>query len=351
MDENEKTTLFAYLVYQSRPYLSKTVSPITNHSSFPAYQSCCLKTQLAIMASASSPPQQPMNQALVDHLFTTVECKYGLKISTSDIPGAGRGIFALEDIPVGTEVFRVVKPIVTAVSSHKMDYVCDNCFNDPFVAFNKNELFDSPCSKPTSTAEATFRPCSACDKVVYCSDECQDAAWYAYHKHECGSPTQIKAMPAEARMMTRIFNKVKKNELTAVEKGVINGMTRKETNILDCLAHKEEAMNDVFGYELTSAVDGLVHSMPAAERDSIYLAILFCKVREKTSRACDGFSNHLAPDLREFHDTSPCNVWDGGGTHHRRLLQPAQSFLHSKRVLRHRGRATTLSYSHTSLCW
>lgn len=237
------------------------------------------------MASASSPSQRPINQALIDHLFTTVECKYDLKISTSDIPGAGRGIFALENIPAGTEVFRVVKPIATAVSNHKRDSVCDNCLNDPFEAYNKNEFFDSSCSKQRSTIQATLRSCSACDKVAYCSDDCQDAAWYAYHKHECESPTQIKAMPAKARMMTRIYNKLKQNELTAVEKEVISEMTKKEINILDCLAHKKEAMIDTLSYELACAVDELVHAMPAAARDSIYLAILFCKVREVTRRA------------------------------------------------------------------
>lgn len=80
------------------------------------------------------------------------------------LPGAGRGMFAREDIPAGTLFFQET-PLVMATED---DDRCAWCIlslkdKDPVV-------------------------CTECEMEKYCSEECRSAAWNNYHKEICNLP-------------------------------------------------------------------------------------------------------------------------------------------------------------------
>lgn len=51
---------------------------------------------------------------MTDVLFEGVVCPYQLSIADSELPEAGFGLFAREEIPAGMEVFRAM-PVVSVV--------------------------------------------------------------------------------------------------------------------------------------------------------------------------------------------------------------------------------------------
>ena len=55
------------------------------------------------------------NSSLNDMFFDGLQCHYALNIAESKLLEAGRGLFALEKIPAGKEIFRAAALSVAAV--------------------------------------------------------------------------------------------------------------------------------------------------------------------------------------------------------------------------------------------
>ena len=64
----------------------------------------------------------------------------------------------------GQEIFRCY-PIAHVIEDDYRPYVCDVC-----VKFNN---------------DSSFKKCSQCHFVYYCSTSCQKQAWKKYHSEEC----------------------------------------------------------------------------------------------------------------------------------------------------------------------
>lgn len=120
---------------------------------------------LAIDMAASR--RKPIHQQpkLCDHILShAAKSDVSLRISESSIPNAGSGLFAVNDIPAGSEIFHTNPLITVAESAHQG--ICDFCFLNSGSSVNRNGRF-------YGLAEDDVRPeitrCGACMVARYCS--------------------------------------------------------------------------------------------------------------------------------------------------------------------------------------
>lgn len=121
--------------------------------------------KLAIDMAASR--RKPIHQQpkLCDHILShAAKSDVSLRISESLIPNAGSGLFAVNDIPAGSEIFRTNPLITVAESAHQG--ICDFCFLNNGSSVTRNGHF-------YGLAEDEVRPeitrCGACMVARYCS--------------------------------------------------------------------------------------------------------------------------------------------------------------------------------------
>ena len=100
-----------------------------------------------------------------------------VRIGLSPIPRAGKGLFLTDDSPAFTEVSRA-KPVVMTVAEGLQDKICDWCY------VKTDDEYDLQHYLPDKDKKSIKR-CASCKEVGYCSKECQQKAWHAYHKVEC----------------------------------------------------------------------------------------------------------------------------------------------------------------------
>lgn len=105
-----------------------------------------------------------MNLALHSHLLSTVISTVPLKIGQSSVLGAGRGIFALEGIKAGSEVFRTKKALVTALDYEKMSTTCDFCY-----FCNEGEVGRDGRLSVAGGNVGELMACDSCKLMRYCS--------------------------------------------------------------------------------------------------------------------------------------------------------------------------------------
>lgn len=102
---------------------------------------------------------------LCDHIISRVaKSDVSLRVGHSLIPKAGSGLFAVNDIPAGSEIFRS-HPIIMVAESALGD-VCDFCFVNSNSSVNGDGRFYSPSDADT---RPRISPCAACRVAYYCS--------------------------------------------------------------------------------------------------------------------------------------------------------------------------------------
>lgn len=103
-------------------------------------------------------------------------CQIGIRVGPSSIAGAGRGVFALEDVAAGGPIFSITEPLLNIVDdeAQSLSHTCDNCF-----AAKVDEL----CT--VDDLDIMFTACSGCQVLHYCSEACQTTAWNHHHQFEC----------------------------------------------------------------------------------------------------------------------------------------------------------------------
>lgn len=102
---------------------------------------------------------------LCDHILSRVsKSDVSLRIGPSPISKAGSGLFAVNDIPAGTEIFRTDPFITVSESAHRG--ICDFCFLNRDTSVNEEGRF---YSRIVDDIRPEITRCGGCMVVRYCS--------------------------------------------------------------------------------------------------------------------------------------------------------------------------------------
>lgn len=88
-------------------------------------------------------------------------CHVPVQIAKSSIKGAGRGIFALQDVPATAPIFSIKEPLLNIVDDDvaSLSHTCDNCFAAES---------DGLCTVDDKSIK--FEVCEGCGTLYYCSE-------------------------------------------------------------------------------------------------------------------------------------------------------------------------------------
>lgn len=142
------------------PPESNTLQTSTSHWTFselPRY----LGNSTATMPGTQRKPihDQPR---LCDYILGRIsEPGAALRVGPSSIPGAGSGLFAINDIPSGSDIFRS-QPILVICESAQ-DGICDWCLLNRNSSVHPDGRFYTSDDKKPGIA-----PCSGCKVAQYC---------------------------------------------------------------------------------------------------------------------------------------------------------------------------------------
>ncbi|KAI1421675.1 hypothetical protein F5Y12DRAFT_688704 [Xylaria sp. FL1777] len=144
----------------------------------------------------------------------------GVEVKQSQIPGAGKGLFAQIPFSPGDTVAAVDRPHVTEI---EIDWMLDTC------AWCCQRRAVDPIEKKMAASMGLphgfteIKSCTGCRRVGYCSRACQSKAWKREHKHECKviSADDVPPLPPDARAAIKILGRLKTdpdNEFANVRK-------------------------------------------------------------------------------------------------------------------------------------
>lgn len=131
-----------------------------------------------------------------------------VEVRESEITGAGRGLFALQDFEPGDAVLRLGRPHVAELSMDRLQDTCAWCFSrgarDPL-----ERRLSANMGLPTGFVETNA--CTGCKKVRYCSKACQTKAWKREHKYECKvlKPDSRPDLPEGVRAVIKLLGRLK----------------------------------------------------------------------------------------------------------------------------------------------
>ncbi|KAH9213659.1 hypothetical protein DL95DRAFT_462760 [Leptodontidium sp. 2 PMI_412] len=111
-----------------------------------------------------------------DLIPSRIHCNVLLQVRDSPITGAGRAVFALQDVKIGEVIFRIPNPLVAVPDFEDGLRICDNCF----ACEEQGGVMTVP------NAGIKFSSCKECRTVLYCDETCQREAWKHHYKFECG---------------------------------------------------------------------------------------------------------------------------------------------------------------------
>lgn len=187
----------------------------------------------------AAPRRKPIHEQpkLCDHILSSVaKSEVSLRIGPSPIPKAGSGLFAVNNIPAGTEIFRSSPLITVAESVYKG--ICDFCFLNRASSVNPNGRFYGSAEddvRPEITRCGACRVASYCSKVralntfsqplangfFTCDQNCQTKAWKSYHKYECAILRENPTLGSLDQALCRLLLWIKKKVISQDEMRVI----------------------------------------------------------------------------------------------------------------------------------
>lgn len=241
----------------------------------------------------AAPRRKPIHEQpkLCDHILSRVsKSDASLRIGQSPIPKAGSGLFAVNDIPAGTEIFRS-SPLITVAESVYQG-LCDFCFLNRASSVNPNGHF-------YSSAEDDVRPeitrCSACKVASYCSkvrkfntfshpladsaftcdQECQAKAWKSYHKYECAVLQDNPTLGSLDQALCRLLFWIKKGVISEDDMRVVVAL---ETEFEAHMERMRQESDDIPEVDQSLQVAQNLHS---AVKPGISLSLcrqLYCSV-------------------------------------------------------------------------
>ncbi|RYP72841.1 hypothetical protein DL769_004356 [Monosporascus sp. CRB-8-3] len=140
---------------------------------------------------------------LCQYILGGIATTHSLEIRESEISQAGSGLFAMNNIPEGQEIFRS-SPLVECVADTVADSVCDWCYRNTLSRVHPSGRFRT---KEDAAPDI---------------ESCQDQAWEAYHKHECELLSRFSEPPSKTRALHRILVKEKNGHLSPEDKRALN---------------------------------------------------------------------------------------------------------------------------------
>lgn len=169
---------------------------------------------------------------LCRYILSRVEdCGVALRIGLSSIPEAGSGLFAVNDIPAGSDIFWLQPPLVVCEAAR--DGICDWCLLNKNSSVHPDGRFYTSVDK-----RPVIAPCSRCKVAQYCSkvrtyssdhwfysevvltnhpslgfQECQTKAWQRYHKYECALLKENPNIMSLDQTLCRLLLLNKKNRV------------------------------------------------------------------------------------------------------------------------------------------
>lgn len=102
---------------------------------------------------------------LCDHILSKVaDCSVPLRIGASSIPAAGTGLFVLQDVRAGSDIFRS-QPLLVVCEANT-NGVCDYCLvNNNATISPEGHFFVNQAERD----EIAVSACTGCNIVTYCS--------------------------------------------------------------------------------------------------------------------------------------------------------------------------------------
>ncbi|KAI1349870.1 hypothetical protein F5Y01DRAFT_168950 [Xylaria sp. FL0043] len=131
----------------------------------------------------------------------------GVEVKQSQIPGAGKGLFARVAFSPGDVVVAVDRPLVAELEAERMQDTCAWCFQrgatDPV-----EKKMAIAVGLPSGSIET--KNCTGCRKVGYCSRVCQSKAWKREHKYECKilARDDVVDLPPEVRGAVKVLGRL-----------------------------------------------------------------------------------------------------------------------------------------------
>lgn len=100
---------------------------------------------------------------LCSHILSGVkDSSVPLRIASSSIPQAGSGLFVINDVAAGSEIFRS-QPLLVVCEGNDLR-ICDFCFFNPAATVNPDGQFYT-----TDEKRVVLSACTGCKNVEYCS--------------------------------------------------------------------------------------------------------------------------------------------------------------------------------------
>lgn len=115
----------------------------------------------------TAPREKPIHQQpkLCEHILSHASKSHvPLRIGASSIPQAGSGLFAVNDIPAGSEIFHS-SPLI-AVAESALQGICDFCFLNSGSSVNRDGHF---YGNTDNEPRPEVTRCGACKVPRYCS--------------------------------------------------------------------------------------------------------------------------------------------------------------------------------------
>jgi len=122
---------------------------------------------------------------------------------------------------------------------------------DPYCSVLLPECYSSHCHQCHQSMWDPV-PCLECTQARYCSEECRESSWTAYHKVECGGLDLLHSVGV-AHLALRILLTCGIDQLKALKSG--SKKSDEDSKVLSLVEHsKESSTEDLFQYALTAAL-------------------------------------------------------------------------------------------------
>lgn len=132
----------------------------------------------------------------------------GVEIKQSELPGAGKGLFARVAFSPGDTIAAVDRPLVTELEVERMLDTCAWCCQRGATNPVERKMA-AAMGLPHGFIEV--KSCTGCRRVAYCSRGCQSKSWKREHKYECKviSVEDRPPLPPGVRGAIKILGRLK----------------------------------------------------------------------------------------------------------------------------------------------